>query len=432
VSVERTFARLSIQYQESIHQNEKIMTHTKLTTKEYLIPFIMITALFFLWGIAHGLLDVLDKHFQDILRISKAQSAMIQFSLYTAYFSMALPAGFFMKRFGYRKGIIFGLSLFAGGAFLIAGTTFLESYWVFLTCLFILGCGLTMLETAANPYTTKLGPPETAERRINFSQSFNGLAWTVGPLIGLYIYSKTDVSDGEKLSSLMPPYLIIGLVVFLVAILFMLVRLPEIKEEDVAGENVSPNSGVPLQKHRHFVMGVIAQFAYVAAQTGVFSFLINFITDETLHPHFEKIYAPYFLSIGFALFMTGRMSGSYIMSFVKPTTLLALYALVCCVLLPVVAGKFGWLSILSLYGVFFFMSVMFPTIFALGIKNLGAQTKKASSFIVMSIVGGAIFPPFMGWISDISSMSTGFLAPIPLFAFIFFYAVQGYKVKEYK
>lgn len=407
------------------------MTHAKLTTKEYLFPFSMITALFFLWGIAHGLVDVLDKHFQDILHISKAQSALVQFALYMAYFSMALPAGFFMRRFGYKKGIIFGLLLFAGGAFLIAGTTFLESYWVFLTCLFILGCGLTTLETAANPYTTKLGPPETAERRINFSQSFNGLAWTIGPLIGLYIYH-TDVLDGEKLSSLMPPYIIIGAVVFLVAMVFMKIQLPEIKEEEISEAQNATVADIPLMKQKHFVLGVIAQFAYVAAQTGVFSFLINFITDETLQPHFQKEFAPYFLSIGFALFMVGRMTGSYIMSFVKPTTLLALYALACCVLLPIVAGKLGWASIIALYGVFFFMSIMFPTIFALGIKNLGPQTKKASSFIVMSIVGGAVFPPFMGWISDISSMSTGFLTPIPLFAFILYYSVQGYKITENK
>ena len=402
----------------------------KLTTRENLFPFIMITALFFLWGIAHGLLDVLDKHFQDILRISKANSAMIQFSLYMAYFSMALPAGLFMKRFGYRKGIIFGLLLFSGGAFLIAGTTMLESFWIFLTCLFILGCGLTALETAANPYTTKLGPPETAERRINLSQSFNGLAWTVGPLIGLYIYGSNNTTEGEKLSSLMPPYFIIGFVVFVVAIVFMFTKLPEIQEEEIPEDK--NDSGIPLIKERHFVLGVLAQFAYVAAQTGIFSFLINFITDENLQPHFSKEHAPYFLSIGFALFMTGRMTGSYMMSFVRPTTLLAAYSLACLVLLPVVSGKFGWVSIVSLFLVFFFMSIMFPTIFALGIKNLGPKTKKASSFIVMSIVGGALFPPFMGWISDITSMSTGFLAPIPLFAFIFFYAVQGYKIREHK
>src|ERR1035437_6353752 len=163
---------------------DKFMAHQKLTTKENLLPFILITALFFLWGMAHGMLDVLNKHFQAVLQISKAKSGLIQFSVYMAYFLMALPAGLFMKRFGYKRGIIMGLLLFAAGAYLIIPASLIQSFWLFLTGLFSLGCGLTTLETAANPYTTKLGPPESAERRINFSQSFNGLAWIVGPIIG--------------------------------------------------------------------------------------------------------------------------------------------------------------------------------------------------------------------------------------------------------
>jgi FHS family L-fucose permease-like MFS transporter len=403
------------------------MAKHPLTSKENLIPFILITALFFLWGTAHGMLDVLNKHFQEILQISKARSGLIQFSVYMAYFLMALPAGYFMRRFGYKKGIIFGLLLFSGGALLIAATTSFESFWLFLMCLFILGCGLTTLETAANPYTTKLGPVDSEERRINLSQSFNGMAWTIGPLIGLYIYGNNGTKAGEKLNSLLLPYLIIGLVVFVVAIIFLLSKLPEIKEDENEPESVVI-AGKPLIKQRHLVLGVIAQFAYVAAQTGVFSYLINFITDEKQTLHFDKAYGPYFLSIGFALFMIGRMSGSYFMSFIKPTKILAIYSLMCCLLLPIVGASFGWVSIIAIYLVFFFMSVMFPTIFALGIKDLGPKTKKASSYIVMSIVGGAIFPPFMGWIADNSSMSIGFLAPIPFFAFILYYALKGHKV----
>lgn len=408
----------------------------KLVSQGFLIPFILITSLFFLWGIAHGMLDTLNKHFQDMLHMSKAQSGMIQFSVYTAYFGMALPAGYFMKRFGYKKGIILGLTLFASGAFLIAATTSFESFWVFLICLFIMGCGLATLETAANPYTTKLGPKESAERRINFSQSFNGLAWVVGPLIGLFIYGNHSNIEGEKLSSMILPYSVIGGTVLLVAVLFVLIKLPEIKDEEEPGlqpDLVSANGNVeikPLIKQRHFVLGVIAQFCYVAAQTGVFSYLINFVTDVNQHPHFDVAHGPYFLSIGFALFMIGRMSGSFIMKYLKPTRILALYALMCCLLLPVVSIGAGWISLISLYGVFFFMSVMFPTIFALGIKNLGPKTKKASSFIVMSIVGGAIFPPFMGLIADKYNMSVGFFAPIPFFVFILYYALKGSVVRE--
>jgi FHS family L-fucose permease-like MFS transporter len=411
------------------------MAKHKLTTKEYLLPFILISSLFFLWGIAHGMVDTLNKHFQEILHLSKSQSGMIQFALYMAYFTMALPAGYFMRRFGYRKGIIFGLSLFSAGAILIASTTSFESFWLFLILLFFLGCGLATLETAANPYTTKLGPKESAEQRINFSQSFNGLAWVLGPLIGLFIYGNQGAAPGEKLSSLVIPYTIIGLVVLSVAVLFLLTPLPEIREEE---NNFDRSEGSPdreafhkkpLIRHCHFVLGVLAQFCYVAAQTGIFSYLINFVTDTNQTPHFDVKNGPYFLSIGFALFMIGRMSGSYLMSFVKPTRLLAVYALMCCILLPLVSAGLGWISLLSLYGVFFFMSIMFPTIFALGIKDLGPQTKKASSFLVMSIVGGAVFPPLMGWIADVHNMSVGFFAPIPFFIYILYYALRGHKVK---
>jgi Fucose permease len=408
----------------------------KLVTQGFLIPFILITSLFFLWGIAHGMLDTLNKHFQDMLHMSKAQSGMIQFSVYTAYFLMALPAGYFMRQFGYKKGIILGLSLFASGAFLIAATTSFESFWIFLICLFIMGCGLATLETAANPYTTKLGPKESAERRINFSQSFNGLAWVIGPLIGLFIYGNNSNVAGEKLSSMILPYSAIGGTVLLVAILFVLTKLPEIKEEEDTGVQsgtVTAGGSVeirPLSKQRHFVLGVIAQFCYVAAQTGIFSYLINFVTDVNQHPHFAVAYGPYFLSIGFALFMIGRMSGSFFMKYLEPKKLLAFYALMCCLLLPVVSIRAGWTSLIALYGVFFFMSVMFPTIFALGIKNLGPKTKKASSFIVMSIVGGAVFPPVMGLIADKFNMSVGFFAPIPFFVFILYYALKGSVVRE--
>ncbi len=401
------------------------------------MPFILITSLFFLWGIAHGMIDTLDKHFQQILNLKKWQSSFIQFSLYGAYFVMALPAGYFMRRFGYKKGIILGLSLFAAGAFLIAGTTSFESFWIFLTCLFILGSGLATLETAANPYSTKLGPQESAARRINFAQSFNGLAWIIGPLIGLYIYGNQNNAAGEKLTSMILPLSIIGLVVLTVALIFTRLPLPEITEEevglghgiDVSGVEDKPSFHKPLINQPHFVLGVVAQFCYVAAQTGIFSYLINFVTDESQYPRFEVKNGPYFLSIGFALFMIGRMSGSYIMGFVKPTRVLALYSALCILLLPVVSLEMGWFSLIALYVVFFLMSIMFPTIFALGIKDLGPKTKKAASFIVMAVVGGAIFPPLMGWISDIYTMSVGFFAPIPLFLFILYYSLKGHQVK---
>lgn len=420
----------------------------------YAMPFAAISALFFLWGIAHGMLDTLDKNFQEMLHLHKWQSSLIQSALYGAYFIMAIPAGLFMKKYGYKKGIIFGLLLFAAGAFLSAATAPFQSFALFLMCLLVIGSGLTTLETAANPYTTKLGPPETAERRINFSQSFNGLAWTIGPLIALYVYGNRSHVEGEKMMSIVLPFVVIGIAVLLVAFVFMRLKLPEITEEDEhaahgGGHGISATPGAdseieteitdpahpgyitkkPLWQNRHFVLGFIAQTCYVAAQTGIFSYLINFVSDHDQHPRWESVNGPYFLSLGFLLFMIGRISGSAMMKYFKPAKLLAFYTLMVCLLLPVVASHLGWVSLIALYGVFFFMSIMFPTIFALGIKGLGKQTKQGASFLVMAVAGGALFPPIMGAVSDVYGMSKGFFVPIPLFLFILYYAVTGYKVK---
>lgn len=413
----------------------------------YFGPFVAITTLFFLWGIAHGMLDTLDKNFQVMLHLKKWQSSFIQFSLYGAYFGMAIPAGLFMKKYGYKKGIIFGLLLFAAGALIASGTAPLQSFILFLICLLIIGAGLATLETAANPYTTKLGPPETAERRINFSQSFNGLAWVIGPLIALYIYGNESHVEGKKMISIVLPFAIIGLVVLAVAFVFMRLRLPEITEEDenmahgavvpaaepgdVITDVTNPEyiSRKPLWQNRHFKLGFAAQACYVAAQTGVFSFLINFVTDHDMDPHFPVKDAPYFLSFGFLLFMIGRISGSALMKYFRPARMLALYSLMACVLLPIVAAELGWLSLIALYGVFFFMSLMFPTIFALAIKSLGSLTKRGASFLVMAVAGGAVFPPLMGAVADTYGMASGFLVPIPLFAFILYYALKEHKIE---
>lgn len=415
----------------------------------YAAPFAAISALFFLWGVAHGMLDTLDKNFQDMLHLKKWQSSFIQVSLYGAYFLMAIPAGLFMKKYGYKKGVIFGLLLFATGALLAAATAPLQSFVLFLLCLLVIGAGLTTLETAANPYTTKLGPPETAERRINFSQSFNGLAWVVGPLIALYVYGNQSHVEGEKMISIVLPFAIIGLTVLAVAFIFMRLKLPEITEADEnaahGGHGVSASPGGDMEAtnpanpayiskkslfgNRHFVLGIIAQACYVAAQTGIFSYLINFVSDHDMHPRFDVKYGPYFLSIGFLLFMLGRISGSAMMKYYKPARLLAIYALAVCALLPIVSAKLGWTSLIALYGIFFFMSIMFPTIFAMAIRGLGSKTKEGSSFLVMAVVGGAIFPPLMGWVADSFGMAKGFLVPIPLFIFILYYAVNGHKIK---
>lgn len=405
----------------------------KFVYQGFLIPFILVTSLFFLWGFAHGCIDVLNKHFQELLNMSKAKSALLQFVFYGGYFLMALPAGLLMQKVGYKKGIIFGLLLFASGAFLMFPATMVQTFGSFLFCLFIIACGLTCLETAANPYTTVLGPSESGERRINFSQSFNGLGWIAGPLVGGTLIFSANSGDGNKFSSIALPYMLIGTLVLVVALLFWRVKFPAVKEEShEAGITEEKGKLADLFKHPHFVMAVIAQFLYVAAQTGINSFFINYVTEEM--PKISNLQASKILAFGgFGLFWLGRFSGSTLfMRIVKPNRLLAFYAIMNVITMGLVVSGLGWISVVALFSTYFFMSVMFPTIFALGIKDLGPLTKKASSFLVMAIVGGALIPVLMGRIADVSSMALGFLVPLVCFAYVAFYGLRGYRVKTVK
>jgi len=397
----------------------------------FLIPFILVTSLFFLWGFAHGCIDVLNKHFQELLSMSKAKSAFLQFVFYGGYFLMALPAGLIMQKVGYKKGIIFGLLLFAGGAFLMLPATLFQTFGSFLICLFIIACGLTCLETAANPYTTVLGPPESGARRINFSQSFNGLGWIAGPAVGGVLIFSGSNDGGNRFASIALPYMLIGTLVLVVAIFFWRVKFPPVKEEAHDNESEAKEGRIrDLLKHPHFVLAVVAQFLYVAAQTGINSFFINYVTEEM--PAITNLQAAKILAFGgFGLFWLGRFSGSTLfMRIVKPNRLLAFYALMNVITMSLVVAGLGWISVIALFATYFFESVMFPTIFALGIKDLGPLTKKASSFLVMSIVGGALIPVLMGRIADISTMALGFIVPLVCFAFIAYYGLNGYKVRK--
>lgn len=401
----------------------------KLVYQGFLVPFILITSLFFLWGFAHGCLDVLNKHFQELLNMSKAKSALVQFVFYGGYFFMAIPAGLLMQKVGYKKGIIFGLLLFALGAFLMLPATLVQTFGSFLFCLFVIACGLTCLETAANPYTTILGPPEFGERRINFSQSFNGLGWIAGPLVGGMLIFSGNGNSENQFSSIALPYLLIGTLVVVVAVLFWRIRFPELKEDAVDTEEPAGKLK-DLFRYPHFVLALTALFLYVAAQTGVNSFFINYVTEEI--PTLTNQQASQILGIGgMGLFWLGRFTGSTIfMRIVKPNKLLALYAAANVITMALVVAGLGWVSVVALFSTYFFMSVMFPTIFALGIKDLGPLTKKGSSLLVMSIVGGAIFPVFMGWIADISSMALGFIVPLVCFAFIVYFGLTGYRIRK--
>jgi len=394
----------------------------------YLMPFILVTSLFFLWGFAHSLLDVLNKHFQEILGITKSKSGWVQAALYGGYAVMAIPAGFIMNRFGYKRGIVSGLLLYAVGAFLFWPATYVQTFEFTLLCLFVIACGLTLLETAANPYSSALGPPERAEQRLNFSQSFNGLGWIFGPGIGgLLIFGTAAKGETNKFASMATPYMIIGTLVLLVALLFTFTRLPDIHEGEYNSHG-EKGRFLDLFKFRHFKFALLAQFLYVAAQTGINSFFINYVTETKSEISNEK--AAYLLSLGFIFFMSGRFLSSLFMKWFNPRRMLAMYATINVVAMLVVIAGLGWISIISMYVCYFCMSIMFPTIFALGIKNLGGLTKKGSSLLVMMVAGGAICPVFMGWIADTSGMAIGFIVPLICFAFIIFFGLNGYRFRQ--
>jgi len=579
----------------------------------YAFLFLLVTSLFLLWGVCNGMIDILNKHFQDSLHISKMQSAFVQFANYMGYFFMAIPSGILARRFGYKGAIIIGLALVATGAFWFIPATHIGTYWAFLLGLFILAAGLTCLETVANPYTTVLGPKESSAVRINLAQSGNGVGWMIGPVLGgFFVLSATGEANTSN-ADLYKPYLIVGVVVSLLTLVFIFSKVPDLNaEEECKVEGGKARTAVkPLFKRWHFVLAIAAQFFYVAAQTGIFSYFVNYVAsdipvlsqnmagklqsgDNILHNVFrlppvkmtypaamfsagditnlpalvsklqndpdaktrpvsefiwsqfstnqsflaapsivalaDKLNAPssvkeltpdldkeierqktailvkgfnqilqtnllydaqrfagittqpdetaklaaqnpsdeqlarlnrglleaaypadniarspflhdsvfhvtdrgasVLLSFGgFALFLLGRFTGSFALRFVKAHLMLALYCIANVMMMVLVIFPLGWWSVTGLFMSFFFMSITYPTIFALGIHGLGDQTKKASSFIVMAIVGGAIMPLFMGWLADLWGMRVGFLMPLICFVFIAFYGAVWQKLE---
>ncbi|WP_264289898.1 L-fucose:H+ symporter permease [Duffyella gerundensis] len=390
------------------------------TTSSFRLAFILVTTLFFLWGLSYGLLDVLNKHFQDVLHVNKAQSGLLQAAYFGAYFIVALPAGFFMDRFGYKAGILVGLCLYALGALLFVPAASAGSFALFLFALFVIALGLGCLETAANPFATVLGDPAGAERRLNLSQSFNGLGQFIGPVIGgSLFFSATQSTAADGLSSVKTTYVAIAVLVLLIAFLFSRTRLPDIREQSTDAERGIEKG---LWQHGHFTGGVIAQFFYVAAQVGVGAFFINYTTE---HWHtLSNQNASYLLSVGMISFMVGRFFSTWLMGFVRPATLLVAYALINIVLCGVVVAGIDNVSVIALVAIFFFMSIMFPTIFAMGVKNMGKQTKRASSVMIMAIVGGAIMPYLMGAIADHYNTAVSYALPMICFVVVLFYAMK--------
>lgn len=394
------------------------------TGKSFLVAFLLVSSLYLMWGCAHGLLDVLNKHFQGAFDMTKAESGFVQFSTYIAYFLMALPAGFLMRRIGYKKGIIVGLLLFALGALAFVPAAFLHSPMPFLVALFILACGLCIIETGAHPYITAMGPEEAAAQRINIAAGFNGIGWIIGPIIGGALIFGSDVNDEMALAK---PYILVGVVVLLITLVFALTKLPKINSEEEEAGLISGVREKSIWKYRGFVLAVIAQFLYCGAQTGIFSFFINYVTE--LDPSLTDLQASQLLGFGgMFLFLVGRLSSGFIMRWVKPGKLLQLFGILAAVCMVLVVASVGKVSLYALYASFFFMSTMFPTIFALGVQGMSdQQTKKASSYIVMGVAGGAFFPVLMGLIGS-DNMGFGFVLPLVSFLFVTYFGFRQSKV----
>jgi len=500
--------------------------------------FALVSSLFLLWGFCNGMIDVMDKHFQDELHLSLAQSAWVQFAHYLGYFLMALPAGWLATRLGYKGGIIAGLLLVAVGGFWFIAASHIAQFWAFLAGVSVIAAGLTFLETVANPYTTVLGAPHLAASRINLAQSCNGIGWVLGPIAGtLFFYGKDASGASTGSQTLWIPYAAVGVVVVVLAVVFSVVTVPDVKSPDVyhvedesSSEPVSassspsnvgavyvllvgniavltvsvamilwailnafgagpglvglaekiPHPGIhavtaenalaiilgavaglvvvaaavvlvgrvrrlpvhSIWSHPHFSGATLAQFFYVAAQAGIFSFFVNYMTSQTpgisrdatswLATHFTAIGsdgmrhitdggASTLMSVAFGCFLLGRFVGSLVLAFFSSARVLGLYALINIFVCILVMSHVGWLSVIGVFLSFFFMSIMFPTIFALGIRGLGVRAKRASAYIVMAIMGGAILPKLMGAVGDARGLSAAFIVPLACFALVSIY-----------
>lgn len=420
-------------------------TNAKLTNgggRNYLLPFVLIVSLFFLWGMAHNLNGVLIPHLKKACQLDNSQSALVDTSIFLAYFIMALPAGYLLRRWGYKLSIIMGLIAFAIGAFLFIPAADYRMYELFLLALFIIGCGLAVLETAANPYAAILGKPEAATHRLNLAASFNGLAAMVAPIVGTAFIlsgkSYTDVelqamAEAERLAylteeaaSVKAPYFVLGFILLLVAVVFMFVKLPEIKEAENETETSQKTSLFSVLRHKHLAFAAITQFFYVGAQVCVTSFFIRMAQQGA---GVDEKTAGYYLGIYGLLFMGGRFVGTFLLRYTTADRLLALYALVCGALAAVAVLGSGMVVLYALGGLGFFMSIMFPTIFSLGIAGLGKETKQASSWLIMAIVGGAIFPYITGGIIDLADDNTqmGYVVPFVCYIVILWFARKGCK-----
>lgn len=393
---------------------------SKLVSRRYMLPFILITSLFFMWGFARAILDVLNKHFQESLHISITQSSLIQAMTYLGYFLMALPAGIVITRYGYRRGVVAGLLLFGIGSLIFIPGQMTMSFGLFMLALFVIGCGLVMLETAANPYAAELGAKETAASRLNLAQSFNGLGCILAPFtVGGLLFA------GEGNVAL--PYTIMGVAVLVVALIFSRVNLPEIKTgggnvNDEAGSNVMETIR-RLWRNRTFRFGVLALFCYEVAEISINSLFINYATsDGWMSPGT----AAAVLSFGaLTLFMVARVAGSFIMSRVPAGKVLLVCAVMTVAGAQLVTADLGVISKCALFLCYAFEAIMFPTIFAITISEAGDSVKIASSFLMMTPIGGAVGTFLMSLMADARSISSAFIIPAIGYTFVLIYAIYS-------
>lgn len=409
------------------------------TERKYVPTLIFVTSLFLLWAIAITMGDVLNKHFQNVLHVSKALSGLVQFSIFGAYAVMGIPAGLFMKRYGYQKGVLLGLGLYAFGAFLFVPAADAASFNFFRVALFVLACGLATLEAVAHPFIAALGPPETSDQRVNFGQSFNGLGAMIGPTIGSYFILRGTHASGD-LSSVKTLYVAIGSLIALIAVGFAFVKVPPLTDVHAAELPAEAEAGyysgtaeeapqlAPARKllhHRHFTWAWLAQFLNVAAQGGTWAFFINYGVEKM---HFSDTTAGYYLSVFMFLMMAGRFTGTFLMRYVAPNKLLTAFALANVLMCLLVAQSWGWPSFVALLLINFFFSIMYPTIFSLGIKDLGPLTPQASSVLVMAVAGGAFFPFLMGKLAN-HDIGAAYYLPIVCYTFIALFGWRLYRVR---
>jgi FHS family L-fucose permease-like MFS transporter len=411
----------------------------------FVLPFILVTTLFFMWAIPHNLNDVLIKQSMKVFGIDRFQAGYIQSAFYLGYFLLSLPAAILMRKYNYKTGLVTGLLLYGIGCILFIPAAIIGRYAAFLLALFVIASGLAFLETGANPFIAVLGDPSSSERRLNFSQAFNPFGAITGALVGtVFIFSGFEPNEvqiagmktegtyeafiNEELWRIVPPYIVLAGVVFLLATFMMRTKFPNPAEgRSINNKNETKGKFSELFKYPHFIKAVVAQFLYVGAQVGTWSYFIQYVQDYTGRN--EKL-AGYLLTGTLAAFAVGRFSATLIMKYVKPSKLMGLYGVINVFLVAVAILMPGGLGMWSLFLTSFFMSLMFPTIFALGIKGLGPNTKLGGSLIIMSIIGGAVYPPLMGKIYILTqSMAISMVLPLVAYAFIVYYAYFGTRIK---